>query len=123
VIFDPVDAQAVKAAATGKRVALREFDCKPGEGICRSQSQVPERDRQRDLARAGRSRKLCSGNVPAEIRAADYDDWVTSTSRETGEDTYGLNGDILIWNHVTQRRHELTSMGIRVDAESLQKQL
>jgi aspartate--ammonia ligase len=57
------------------------------------------------------------------MRAADYDDWVTSTSRETGDDTHGLNGDILVWNHVTQRRHELTSMGIRVDAESLKKQL
>jgi aspartate--ammonia ligase len=34
-----------------------------------------------------------------------------------------LNGDILVWNHVTQRRHELTSMGIRVNAETLQKQL
>jgi aspartate--ammonia ligase len=34
-----------------------------------------------------------------------------------------LNGDILVWNHVTQRRHELSSMGIRVNAETLQKQL
>ena len=31
---------------------------------------------------------------------------------------HGLNGDILTWNPVTERRHELTSMGIRVDAES-----
>ena len=36
---------------------------------------------------------------------------------------HGLNGDILVWNPVTRRRHELTSMGIRVDAESLMKQL
>jgi aspartate--ammonia ligase len=34
-----------------------------------------------------------------------------------------LNGDILVWNHVTRRRHELSSMGIRVNAESLRKQL
>jgi aspartate--ammonia ligase len=34
-----------------------------------------------------------------------------------------LNGDILVWNHVTQRRHELTSMGVRVTAETLKKQL
>jgi aspartate--ammonia ligase len=34
-----------------------------------------------------------------------------------------LNGDILVWNHVTKRRHELTSMGIRVNAETLQQQL
>ena len=34
-----------------------------------------------------------------------------------------LNGDILVWNPVTKRRHELTSMGIRVNAETLKKQL
>jgi hypothetical protein len=57
------------------------------------------------------------------MRAADYDDWVTDTSKETGKDTHGLNGDILVWNSVTKRRHELTSMGIRVTAETLKKQL
>lgn len=36
---------------------------------------------------------------------------------------HGLNGDILVWNPVTKRRHELTSMGVRVNADSLQKQL
>ena len=56
---------------------------------------------------------------PHEMRAADYDDWVT----ETGPRTHGLNGDILVWNHVTQRRHELSSMGIRVNAETLRQQL
>jgi len=60
---------------------------------------------------------------PHEMRAADYDDWVTDTSPETGKDTHGLNGDILVWNPVTKRRHELTSMGIRVTAETLKKQL
>ena len=60
---------------------------------------------------------------PHEMRAADYDDWVTDTSAETRKDTHGLNGDILVWNPVTQRRHELTSMGIRVTAETLKKQL
>jgi aspartate--ammonia ligase len=34
-----------------------------------------------------------------------------------------LNGDILVWNHVTRRRHELSSMGIRVNAVTLKKQL
>jgi aspartate--ammonia ligase len=57
------------------------------------------------------------------MRAADYDDWVSETSEETGKDTHGLNGDILVWNPVTKRRHELTSMGIRVTAETLKKQL
>ena len=60
---------------------------------------------------------------PHEMRAADYDDWITDTSAETKRDTHGLNGDILVWNHVTERRHELTSMGIRVNAETLRKQL
>ncbi len=60
---------------------------------------------------------------PHEMRAADYDDWVTDTSAETGRDTHGLNGDILVWNPVTRRRHELTSMGIRVTKETLVKQL
>ncbi len=60
---------------------------------------------------------------PHEMRAADYDDWVTDTSNETGKDTHGLNGDILVWNHVTKRRHELSSMGIRVTKETLVKQL
>jgi aspartate--ammonia ligase len=60
---------------------------------------------------------------PHEMRAADYDDWVTDTSKETGKDTHGLNGDILVWNSVTKRRHELTSMGIRVTAETLKRQL
>jgi aspartate--ammonia ligase len=36
---------------------------------------------------------------------------------------HGLNGDILVWNPVTKRRHELTSMGVRVNAETLKTQL
>lgn len=60
---------------------------------------------------------------PHEMRAADYDDWVSDTSAETGKPTHGLNGDILVWNHITKRRHELTSMGIRVTKETLVKQL
>jgi len=60
---------------------------------------------------------------PHENRAADYDDWITDTSAETGKPTHGLNGDILVWNPVTKRRHELTSMGIRVNAETLRQQL
>jgi aspartate--ammonia ligase len=60
---------------------------------------------------------------PHEMRAADYDDWITDTSGETGENTHGLNGDILVWNPVTRRRHELTSMGIRVTPETLVRQV
>jgi len=60
---------------------------------------------------------------PHEMRAADYDDWVTETVSEDGRPMHGLNGDILVWNPITKRRHELTSMGIRVNAETLKKQL
>ena len=52
-------------------------------------------------------------------RAPDYDDWST-----VGEDgRVGLNGDILIWYPVLGRSFELSSMGIRVNEESLLRQL
>ena len=60
---------------------------------------------------------------PHEMRAADYDDWITPIVSENGKQTHGINGDILVWNPVTKRRHELSSMGIRVNSESLKKQL
>ncbi len=60
---------------------------------------------------------------PHEMRAADYDDWVTETITHNGDTYHGLNGDILVWNPVTQRRHELTSMGVRVTKDTLKVQL
>jgi len=60
---------------------------------------------------------------PHELRAADYDDWVTETVSADGRPMHGLNGDILVWNPVTHRRHELSSMGVRVTKESLVQQL
>lgn len=60
---------------------------------------------------------------PHEMRAADYDDWVTETVSEDGRPMHGLNGDILVYNPVTHRRHELTSMGVRVTKETLKQQL
>jgi len=60
---------------------------------------------------------------PHELRAADYDDWVTETESKDGRPMHGLNGDILVYNHVTGRRHELTSMGVRVTKETLIRQL
>jgi aspartate--ammonia ligase len=60
---------------------------------------------------------------PHELRAADYDDWMTETESKDGRPMHGLNGDILVYNHVTGRRHELTSMGVRVTKETLLKQL
>jgi aspartate--ammonia ligase len=210
----PLDAQVVQAATKWKRMALRQFDCKVGEGICTDMRAVRKdyfldhdhscyvdqwdwerviRPEQRNLAFlkevVGRIWKVLVGaesfvqemfpklkdprypnlpekltflhaeeildmfpdlprkqretqvlqkypaifiigigwpladGLPHENRAADYDDWVTDTRHETGKNTHGLNGDILVWNHVTRRRHELTSMGIRVNAETLKKQL
>jgi aspartate--ammonia ligase len=66
--------------------------------------------------------KLRDG-YPHEMRAADYDDWVSETGPVNGQMMHGLNGDILVWNHVTKRRHELMSGGIRVNAETLKQQL
>ena len=210
----PIDAQVVQAATKWKRVALKQFHCQVGEGICtdmravrkdyfldhdhsayvdqwdwervmtaeqrnlaflkevvggiwrvlvgaerfaqemfpqlrdRRYPNLPEKltflhaeeilDMYPDLPRKQRETKVLQeypaifiigigwplkDGYPHENRAADYDDWVTDTSKETGKPTHGLNGDILVWNHVTKRRHELTSMGVRVTAESLKEQL
>ena len=53
--------------------------------------------------------KLRSGEKH-DGRAPDYDDWA-------------LNGDILMWNPVLEKAFEISSMGIRVDEESLARQL
>ena len=53
--------------------------------------------------------KLASGK-PHDGRAPDYDDW-------------NLNGDLLVWDSVGNRAMELSSMGIRVDPEALDRQL
>ena len=60
---------------------------------------------------------------PHEMRAADYDDWCSPTIVKNGKQYHGLNGDILVWNPVTRRRHELSSMGIRVTKETMVQQL
>jgi aspartate--ammonia ligase len=210
----PVDAQIVQAATKWKRVALKEFGMRPGEGLCtdmravrkdyfldhdhsvyvdqwdweraitsdqrdldflkeivgkiwkvlveaelyaqdlfpelknekypnlpekltflhaeellRMYPQLPRKQRETAILQqhpalfiVGIGYPLEDG-YPHEMRAADYDDWVTETKSPEGRPLHGLNGDILVWNHVTRRRHELSSMGIRVNAESLKKQL
>jgi aspartate--ammonia ligase len=210
-----IDAQVVQAATKWKRMALQQFGCKVGQGICTDmravrkdyfldhdhsayvdqwdwekvitahqrnltflkdtvrkiwkvivgaeryvQEMYPELRDPRypslpeeltfihaeeilgmypDLPRKQRETRLVSERHPAvfiigigwvledgyphEMRAADYDDWVTPTSSETGKPTHGLNGDILVWNPVTKRRHELSSMGIRVTKDTLRQQL
>ncbi len=55
---------------------------------------------------------------PHDGRAPDYDDWITSNGASRG-----LNGDILLWHPVLERAFELSSMGIRVDQQSLLEQL
>ncbi len=209
-----IEAQVVQAATKWKRMALSEFDCKPGEGICTDMravrkdyfldhdhsSYVDQWDWEMRITPAERNLEFLRNTVqeiwkvirdaglhaqdlfpalaeggypqipedikfihaedllaeypnmprkqretailqrhpavfiigigwvlkdgyPHEMRAADYDDWVADTSKETGKDTHGLNGDILVWNPVTKRRHELSSMGIRVTKDTLKIQL
>jgi len=210
----PIDAQVVQAATKWKRVALKQFGMKPGEGICTDMRAVrkdyfldhdhscyvdqwdwerairpndrnlrflkdivgkiyrvlkgAERHVQKkfpklhtkkypnlpdeltflhaeeilemypELPRKARETEVLQkypavfiigigwplkDGYPHENRAADYDDWVTETTAKKGPARHGLNGDILVWNPVTRRRHELTSMGIRVNAETLKLQL
>lgn len=52
-------------------------------------------------------------------RAPDYDDWSTKTD----DQHTGLNGDIIVWDEIRQDSMELSSMGIRVDRETLLRQL
>ena len=211
---NPIDAQVVQAATKWKRVALKQFGCRVGEGICTdmravrkdyfldhdhscyvdqwdwervmtmddrnveflksvvrgiwkvitgaedfAQQMFPKLknakypnlpkelvfmhaedilERFPDLPRKQRETAILQDypavfiigigwtlkdGYPHEMRAADYDDWVSESKSSDGRPMHGLNGDILVWNHVTKRRHELTSMGIRVTKETLVKQL
>ena len=210
----PIDAQVVQAATKWKRMALKQFDMNPGEGLCTDMravrkdyfldhdhsayvdqwdwekaitekernlkyltetvqkiwtviksaekhvqklfpqlntdkySNLPEKltfihaedilDKYPNLPRKQRETKILQeypgtfiygigwplqDGYPHEMRAADYDDWITETKSKDGRPMHGLNGDILVWNPVTKRRHELSSMGIRVNAKTLRKQL
>lgn len=62
---------------------------------------------------------VLSNGQPHDGRAADYDDW--SSINDDGFN--GLNGDLLLWNPVLKSAFEVSSMGIRVDAEGLKRQL
>lgn len=62
---------------------------------------------------------VLSNGQPHDGRAADYDDW--SSVNDDGFN--GLNGDLLLWNPVLKSAFEVSSMGIRVDAEGLKRQL
>lgn len=71
------------------------------DAICKEHHTVFLQQIGDDLKRSGK---------PHDGRAPDYDDWA-------------LNGDILMWNEVLQRSFEISSMGIRVDEESMTYQL
>jgi aspartate--ammonia ligase len=60
-----------------------------------------------------------SDGKPHDGRAPDYDDWST----ENSDGQQGLNGDIIVWNPILELAFELSSMGIRVDRDALEKQL
>lgn len=62
--------------------------------------------------------KLSDGK-PHDGRAPDYDDWITINS----DGKTGLNGDIILYDSILDVPFELSSMGIRVSPESLEKQL
>ena len=78
--------------------------------------QLSHAERETEICRLHRTvflmqigKKLRSG-TRHDGRAPDYDDWE-------------LNGDILMWNPVLKRAFEISSMGIRVDAAALDRQL
>ena len=60
-----------------------------------------------------------SNGKPHDGRAPDYDDW--STINDDGY--YGFNGDIIFWNPALNSALEMSSMGIRVDREAMERQL
>ena len=60
-----------------------------------------------------------SQGEPHSLRAPDYDDWSTLSK----EGYHGLNGDIIVYDRVRNDSLELSSMGIRVNKESLLRQL
>ncbi len=62
--------------------------------------------------------ELADGEIH-DGRAPDYDDWTTPNS----DGGRGLNGDILLWNPILERAFEISSMGIRVNPETLREQL
>ncbi len=95
------------------------------EEVLRRYPKLSPAEREKELAReygalfiSGIGCALSDGSSHGG-RAPDYDDWCT-----IAEDGFpGLNGDIIVWDHVRQDSMELSSMGIRVNRESLQKQL
>ena len=92
------------------------------EDAAREMPELTPQERERELARRYGAIFLIGigyGNPPHSGRAPDYDDWST----ETENGCHGLNGDIIVWDTVRSDSLELSSMGIRVDRDSLLRQL
>lgn len=91
---------------------------------------LTSKEREKEIARRhkavfiiGIGHPLSDGR-PHDSRASDYDDWSSPNGEgRPGLPYKGLNGDILFWNPVLEDAFEISSMGIRVNAESLERQL
>jgi len=95
------------------------------EDLCRQYPDLTPVERESVVAKQygavfimGIGSDLSDGN-PHDGRAPDYDDWSTVTA----DNKKGLNGDIVLWNPLLERAFEISSMGIRVNKESLLNQL
>ena len=108
-----------------KPMLPREIHFIHSEELLQKYPDLSPKEREREIAKEykavfiiGIGGKLSNGEKH-DYRAPDYDDWVTAN-----EDGFlGLNGDILLWNPVLNMPFEISSMGIRVDKNSLEKQL
>ena len=95
------------------------------EDLLRRYPTLSAKDREHAIAREygavfiiGIGGELSNGE-PHDLRAPDYDDWSTPTP----DGHCGLNGDIIVWNSILGRSFELSSMGIRVNADVMRHQL
>lgn len=95
------------------------------EELLRRYPDLTPKERENEIAKTygavfiiGIGYKLSNGG-PHDGRAPDYDDW--STLNEDGY--HGLNGDIIFWNPAIKSAFEISSMGIRVNSESMKRQL
>ena len=108
-----------------KPMLPREIHFIHSEELLQKYPDLSPKEREREIAKEykavfiiGIGGKLSNGEKH-DYRAPDYDDWVTAN-----EDGFlGLNGDVLLWNPVLNVPFEISSMGIRVDKNSLEKQL
>ena len=108
-----------------KPMLPREIHFIHSEELLQKYPDLSPKEREREIAKEykavfiiGIGGKLSNGEKH-DYRAPDYDDWVTAN-----EDGFlGLNGDILLWNPMLNVPFEISSMGIRVDKNSLEKQL